>query len=89
MKYRKKERKMLRDKKELRKKIDEIIEREYKFAPLSSTTRILSLIEGQRCEWASWNGWNTGCGKSFPYPYNRDSKPFCPGCGKKIEVKDA
>ena len=49
---------------------------------------ILSLIDGERCEW-TWEGdislYSTSCGDAWPLatPFT-----FCPRCGKRIEVKE-
>jgi hypothetical protein len=58
---------------------------------------ILSLIDAQRCVW-TWNDddkcWEGECERVINYCVFSDEKPdlvampFCPCCGKRIEVKE-
>lgn len=53
-------------------------------------TKILALLEGERCVWKHEEIWYpclyyTSCGKYLREEFNED-KPYCPCCGKKIEV---
>jgi DNA-directed RNA polymerase subunit RPC12/RpoP len=65
-------------------------------APVASTLdtadQILSLINAERCVWEHEEVWYpclyyTSCGKFYREEYAED-KPYCPFCGKRIEVKD-
>jgi predicted RNA-binding Zn-ribbon protein involved in translation (DUF1610 family) len=52
---------------------------------------ILSLINAERCEW-TWDTereWVTSCGVEVLDDDTYGKYPFCPCCGKRIEVKDA
>jgi hypothetical protein len=57
--------------------------------------QILALLEGQRCEWTPRSDdhyeWDTNCGAQWYFEDDPDFElaPFCPMCGKRIEVKDA
>ena len=56
--------------------------------------KILSAIEGERCVWTRLDSggldWSTECGQQ-KLGYNlesfKDRSPFCPCCGKRIEIK--
>jgi hypothetical protein len=50
---------------------------------------ILSLIDEERCVW-TLNGedWITQCGADIPDEDTYEKYPYCPCCGRKIEVKD-
>ena len=51
--------------------------------------QILSLIEGQRCEWVQEKEYRTpSCRGGISFGKKWDF-PYCPCCGKRIEVKDA
>jgi hypothetical protein len=52
--------------------------------------QILALIDGQRCEWKVYRGYWTSCadGEIMSTPFDLAEQPFCPICGKRIEVKD-
>ena len=54
--------------------------------------RILELINAERCVWKHEEVWYpclyyTSCGKFYREEYAED-KPYCPFCGKMVEVKD-
>lgn len=54
---------------------------------------IEALIDGQRCEWTKIKGrdvYTFGCCKQYEYITEGGLKkhPFCPCCGKRIEVKN-
>lgn len=52
---------------------------------------ILSLIESERCVWTydSEREWVTSCGNEVLDEATYGQYPFCPCCGKRVEVKDA
>lgn len=55
--------------------------------------RLLSLIDAERCVWTSdedEHRADTGCGKELWHttPFDKEYTPFCPCCGKRIEVKE-
>ena len=55
--------------------------------------QILSLIDGKRCICTFDDDecmLSTGCGKDLYYEgqFDVDYTPYCPCCGKRIEVKD-
>jgi hypothetical protein len=58
------------------------------------TQNLLSLIDTQRCEWTEEDGIaQTGCGTELWFDDIVDEHyakqcPFCPCCGRRIEVKD-
>jgi hypothetical protein len=64
----------------------------------TQATSILSLIDSQRCVWTLCEDDPTygktlqlECDKGKYHPYfllRLDKYPFCPCCGRKIEVKD-
>ncbi len=51
----------------------------------------LSLIDSQRCVWTLTEEglWKTQCGEEIPDEDTYEKYPFCPCCGKRIEVEDA
>lgn len=52
---------------------------------------ILSLINAQRCVWTGdmLNGWTTSCGTPVAIRvWGFSQNPFCPCCGKRIEIKE-
>jgi hypothetical protein len=54
---------------------------------------ILALIDAERCVWTEDEDgiMHTGCGKQRCYDYDirtaLDGDPYCPCCGKKVEVQ--
>jgi hypothetical protein len=53
---------------------------------------LISLLDAQRCEWthnAEYypNLYHTSCGKVLSED-SPEQRPFCPCCGRRIEVKD-
>jgi len=55
--------------------------------------QIAALLDAQRCVWthnAEYypNLYHTACGKVLSED-SLEQRPFCPCCGKRIEVKDA
>ena len=51
---------------------------------------IMSLIDAERCVWTydSEREWVTSCGNEVLDEATYGQYPFCPCCGKRIEVKD-
>ncbi len=51
---------------------------------------ILSLIDEERCVWTLTEEglWKTQCGEEIPDEDTYEKYPFCPCCGKRIEVKE-
>jgi len=52
---------------------------------------VLSLIDEERCVWTltAEGFWKTQCGEEIPGEDTYEKYPFCPHCGKRIEVEDA
>jgi hypothetical protein len=59
-----------------------------------SIDKILALIDAQRCVWTLDDGsntWESSCGvdgMADPKTFDFGEFPFCPCCGKRIEVKE-
>jgi predicted RNA-binding Zn-ribbon protein involved in translation (DUF1610 family) len=53
--------------------------------------QILSLINAERCVWTydDEREWVTSCGEEILDDDTYGKYPYCPCCGKRIEVKDA
>lgn len=56
---------------------------------------IIDLLESQRCEWTRVKSpghkdyYRSACGNAVKGYYDLYTQPFCPCCGRKIEVKNA